>query len=81
MNDIFIINGHPVEFSVVYCIEVSKAESHTKHGLFVHDQEDTLCNGDCIIIATMPTTDEEAERVLMEFEAHPVERIMGIYFV
>lgn len=80
MNDIFIINGHPVEFSVVDCIEASKAENHTKPGLFVHDQEDTLCNGDCIIIATMPTTDEEAERVLMEFEAHPVERIMGIYF-
>ena len=81
MNDIFIINGHSVEFSVVDCIEVIKAENHTKPGLFVHDQEDTLCNGDCIIIATMPTTDEEAERVLMECEAHPVERIMGIYFV
>lgn len=81
MNDIFIINGHLVEFSVVDCIEVSKAESHTKPALFVHDQEDTLCNGDCIIIAPMPTTDEEAERVLMEYEAQPVERIMGIYFV
>ena len=81
MNDIFIIKGHPVEFSVVDCIEVSKDESHTKPALFVHDQEDTLCNGDCSIIAPMPTTDEEAERVLMECEAHPVERIMGIYFV
>ena len=81
MNDIFIINGHSVEFSVVDYIEVSKAENHTKPGLFVHDQEDTLCNGDCIIIAPMPTTDEEAELVLMECEAHPVERIMGIYFV
>lgn len=81
MNDIFIINGHPVEFSVVDCFEVSKAENHTKPALFVHDQEDTLCNGDCIIISPMPTTDEEADRVLMEFEAHPVERIMGIYFV
>ena len=81
MNDIFIINGHPVEFSVVDCIEVSKAENRTKPALFVHDQEDTLCNGDCIIIAPMPTTDEEAEWVLMECEAHPVERIMGIYFV
>ena len=81
MKHTFAVNGHPVEFSVVDCFEVSKAESHTKHGLFVHDQEDTLCNGDCIIIAPMPTTDEEAERVLMECEAHPVERIMGIYFV
>lgn len=81
MNDIFIINGHSVEFSVVDCIEVSKAESHTKPGLFVHDQEDTLCNGDCIIIAPMPTTDTEAAEVLMQNEAHPVERIMGIYFV
>lgn len=81
MNDIFIINGHPVEFSVVDCIKVSKAESHTNPGLFVHDQEDTLCNGDCIIIAPMPTTDEEAAEVLMQNEAHPVERIMGIYFV
>lgn len=81
MNDIFIINGHSVEFSAVDCIEVSKAENHTKPGLFVHDQEDTLCNGDCIIIAPMPTTDKEAERVLMECEARPVERIMGIYFV
>lgn len=81
MNDIFIIKGNPVEFSVVDCMEVSKAENRTKPGLFVHDQEDTLCNGDCIIIAPMPTTDKEAERVLMEFEAHPVERIMGIYFV
>ena len=81
MNDIFIINGHSVEFSVVDCIEVSKAENHTKPGLFANDQEDTLCNGDCIIISPMPTTDKEAERVLMECEAHPVERIMGIYFV
>ena len=81
MKHTFTVNGHPVEFSVVDCIEVSKAESHTKPGLLVHDQEDTLCNGDCIIIAPMPTTDEEAERVLMEREAHPVERIMGIYFV
>ena len=81
MNDIFIINGHSVEFSVVDCFEASKAESHTKPGLFVHDHEDTLCNGDCVIIAPMPTTDEEAERLLMECEAHPVERIMGIYFV
>ena len=81
MNDIFIINSHPVEFSVVDCIEVSKAESQTKPALFVHDQGDTLCNGDCIIISPMPTTDKEAERVLMECEAHPVERIMGIYFV
>ena len=81
MSDIFIIKGHPVEFSVVDCIEVSKAESHTKPALFVHDQEDTFRNGDCIIIAPMPTTDEEAERVLMEYEAHPVERIMGIYFI
>lgn len=81
MNDIFTIKGHPVEFSVVDCIEVSKAENHTKPALFVHDQEDTFCNGDCIIISPMPTTDEEAERVLMEYEAYPVERIMGIYFV
>ena len=81
MKHTFTVNGHPVEFSVVDCIEVSKEESHAKPALFVHDQEDTLCNGDCIIIAPMPTTDEEAERVLMEFEAHPVERIMGIYFV
>ena len=81
MNDIFIINEHPVEFSVVDCMEVSKAESHTKTALLVHDREDILCNGDCIIIAPMPTTDEEAERVLMECEAHPVERIMNIYFI
>lgn len=81
MNDIFIINGHPVEFSVVDCIKVSKAENSTKPALFVHDQEDTLCNGDCIIIAPMPTTDEEAERVLMECESHPVERILNIYFI
>lgn len=81
MKHTFNVNGHPVEFSVVDCIEVSKADNHTKPGLFVHDQEDTLCNGDCIIIAPMPTTDKEAERVLMEYEAHPVERIMGIYFV
>lgn len=81
MNDIFIINGHPVEFSVVDCIEGSKAENRTKPALLVHDQEDTFRNGDCIIIAPMPTTDEEAERVLIECEAHPVERIMGIYFV
>ena len=81
MKHTLIVNGHSVEFSVVDCIEVSKAENHTKPGLFVHDQEDTLCNGDCIIIAPMPTTDEEADRVLMECEAHPVERIMGIYFV
>ena len=81
MKHTFTVNGHPVEFSVIDCFEVSKAENHTKPGLFVHDQEDTFCNGDCIIIAHMPTTDEEAERVLMEFEAHPVERIMGIYFV
>ena len=81
MKHTFTVNGHPVEFSAVDCIEVSKAESHTNPGLFVHDQEDTLCNGDCIIIAPMPTTDEEAKRVLMECEAHPVERIMGIYFV
>ena len=81
MKHTFTVNGHPVEFSVVDCIEVSKAESRTKPALFVHDQEDTLCNGDCIIIAPMPTTDEEAERVLMECEAHPFERIMGIYFV
>lgn len=81
MKHTFTVNGHPVEFSVVDCIEVIKAENHTKPGLFVHDQEDTLCNGDCIIIAPMPTTDEEAEWVLMECEAHPVEWIMGIYFV
>lgn len=81
MNDIFIINGYPVEFSVVDCIEVSKAESHTKPALFVHDQEDTLCNGDCIIIAPMPTTDEEAAEILRENEAHPTERILNIYFI
>ena len=81
MKHTFNVNGHPVEFSVVDCIEASKAENHTKPGLFVHDQEDTLCNGDCIIIAPMPTTDEEAAEVLMQNEAHPVERIMGIYFV
>lgn len=81
MEHTFTVNGHPVDFSVVDCIEVSKAENSTKPGLLVHDQEDTLCNGDCIIIAPMPTTDKEAERVLMEYEARPVERIMSIYFV
>ena len=81
MTEIFIINGHPVEFSVVDCIEVSKAENRTKPALFVHDQEDTLCNGDCVILAPMPTTDLEAAEVLMENEAHPTERIMNIYFI
>lgn len=81
MKHTFTVNGHPVEFSVVDCIEVSKAENRTNPGLFVHDQEDTFRSGDCIIIAPMPTTDEEAAEVLMQNEAHPVERIMGIYFV
>lgn len=81
MKHIFTINGHSVEFGQVDCTEVSKAENQTKPGLFVHDEGDTFHNGDCIIIAPMPTSDEEAERVLMEYEAHPVERIMGIYFV
>lgn len=66
---VFFINGRDVEFTRVFakCPEIGYTQ--LTEAILVHDTADEFCDGDGVIFGeAMPTTAEEAENLLYDYE-------------